>query len=556
MGVEAASKAGISQWANIHTKNSERDTHRVVGKQGTCLKIPISEIQVQGETLSWISPRDWLRYIVNHGLLYMLSGLHYEEKHLVGAVWKDFWTKYEPLNSDHGFFYKPDANYERTIGLFIHGDEGRTLKRGGLMVTSIQSILGVGFDRKRLKRPRGANDIGKLQVNFASHTFLTRFVVSVIPKTSYQSNPDYFHDTMDKLAIDLLDLLETGITDRSTGDVWKFCIIGVKGDMPYLQKIGKLRRSWNTTVKRGQQRTEPRGVCHLCLAGTNQYPAEDTSSGAGWIATIGVQVPWDVEPGIIKYLPHDQSHPASFLQADLWHCIHLGIGKSFVSSAIQIALEVVPASNNDERFQWLSAHYHRWCRSVKRSSYVSKINAYLVSYGDGPGATGNWSKGSLTSNLARWLNQLLGDLPDDQHRFLSRCREAVRQLNAALSFLYNAPLFLEYTECKYVVDRGNFFLQCYTRLASECYRLGRPHLFPLFPKIHAVKHCWLTLDNQSNSHGYGLNPLTASCQMDEDTIGRVARVSRRVSIRVVVKRTLQRHLVACWNVWTKAGVLR
>lgn len=103
MGVEAASKTGISQWANIHTKNSERDTHRVVGKQGTCLKIPISEIQVQGETLSWISPRDWLRYIVNHGLLYMLSGLHYEEKHLVGAVWKDFWTKYEPLNSDHGF---------------------------------------------------------------------------------------------------------------------------------------------------------------------------------------------------------------------------------------------------------------------------------------------------------------------------------------------------------------------------------------------------------------------------------------------------------------------
>jgi len=556
MGEDAANKSGIHQWAKINYRNSERDVHSVAGQQRTRLDIPIAEINVQNTRLPWISPKAWFQYIVNHGLLYMLSGLHYEEKHLVGTTWKKNWTQYQPLNSDLEVFYMEGLNWERTIGLYIHGDEGRTLKRGGLMVTSLQSVLGFGFNRNRLKRPHGSDDTGKLQVNFAGHTFLTRFVVSVLPKTEYQSNPDYFHETMDIFARELKDLLESGITDPVTGEVWRFAVIGIKGDMPYLQKVGKLKRSWNTTVKRGRQRTAPRGVCHLCLAGTQNTPFEDTSEGARWVQTIGVQAPWDTMPNIVRLLPYPKSHPGSFLQPDLWHSIHLGVGKSFIASTLQIALEVVPATNNEDRFEWLTNHYHSWCRSVKVSSHISKISAYLVSYGDGPGATGNWSKGALTTNLARWLIPLIDDLAVDSHNFLPRCKEAAQQLNAALTFLYNAPLFLEGVESRYVSERGTFFVRTYTALATECFHLQRPHLFPLFPKIHAVQHTWLTLKNESATHGYGMNPLTASCQLDEDTIGRVSRVSRRVNVRLVVLRTLQRHLMSSWNIWMDAGVLR
>ena len=448
-------------------------------------------------------------------------------------------------------------DFTKTIGLFIHGDEGRTLKKAGLMVTSVQSVLGVGFNRKRLKRPPGVNDAGKLHVNFASHTFLTRFVISVLPKTDYQANPDFFHDTMDLFSLELKDLYENGVIDASTGERWRFVVLGVKGDMPYLQKIGKLKRSWNATVKRGTARTAPRGVCHLCLAGTNGCPAEDTRTHATWIPTIGVQPPWDIMPGIVQNLPHDLSNPSSFLHADIWHCIHLGVGKSFVASTLQICLEVIPGcTNNDDRFQWLTDHYQRWCRSVKTSCYVSKISPYLVSYGDGPGATGNWSKGSLTTNLARWLVVLLQDLSQDQSGLLPLCLEAIKQLNNAMSFLYNAPLFLESNECEYVHDRGMCFVQTYSTLATKCFNLGRAHLFPLFPKLHACHHVFLSLHQSSLTCGIGLNPLSASCQLDEDTIGRVSRVSRRVSSRLVILRTLQRHLVACWSVWTDAKLLR
>ena len=156
MGEVAATKSGIARWAQIRNENSERDVHRVVKKQRTSLNIPIDEMNVRGKSLPWINPRAWLEYIVSHGLLYMLSGLQFENRHLVETYWTEFWARYETLNPDYGLFDIDTidrADYGRVIGLFIHGDEGRTLKKQGLMVTSIQSVLGSGFSSKRLKRP-------------------------------------------------------------------------------------------------------------------------------------------------------------------------------------------------------------------------------------------------------------------------------------------------------------------------------------------------------------------------------------------------------------------
>ena len=556
MGEVLSHKKGIQQWAKKETKSSERDVHRVVKKQRTTLPLEISELNIQGDSLPWISPRAWLEFIIQHGLLYMLSGLKFETRSFVGNVWRTFWQNYTTLVPDCGVTFLDGINYERLIALYIHGDEGRTLKRGGLMVTSIQSVLGHGFDQKRLKRPAGINDRGKLQVNFTGHTFVTRLVCGVLPKTEYQNNPSFFHENMDLFADQLQDLLHTGVRDPVTGVVWKFAVIGIKGDMPYLQKVGCLKRSWNTSIKRGTQRTAPKGVCHLCLAGTTNFPAEDTSDNPCWLRTIAVREPWDRMPKIIRLLPFARGHPGAFLKPDLWHCIHLGIGKSFVASAVQISLEMVPASNNDERFQWLTDHYKRWCKKVGRSTYVGKITAYLVSYGDGPGATANWSKGSLTSNLCRWLVKLLEDLGPDENNLLPRCKLAAKDINTALSFLYNAPLFLDKAETMFVCKKGMDFVQAYTSMATECFHNGDSHLFPLFPKQHAVHHCWHTMSEDCRLHGFSMNPLTASCQLDEDVIGRVSRTSRRVSIRLVGRRTLQRHLMASWDVWHKAGLLR
>ena len=99
------------------------------------------------------------------------------------------------------------------------------------------------------------------------------------------------------------------------------------------------------------------------------------------------------------------------------------------------------------------------------------------------------------------------------------------------------------------------FLQSYTHLAEEMFRKGRWHLYPLFPKIHAVHHIWLQIYEDAQIHDYSINPLTASCQQDEDVVGRVSRTSRRVNVRKVCLRTLQRHLMACYKVWRDAKLI-
>ena len=87
-------------------------------------------------------------------------------------------------------------DYSKTAAMLIHGDEGRTLKKNGMLVTSLQSALGHGYDQKRVQRPNGSN----LQVNFAGHSFTTRFVLSTIPKTAYESDPEVFHEAIDHVA--------------------------------------------------------------------------------------------------------------------------------------------------------------------------------------------------------------------------------------------------------------------------------------------------------------------------------------------------------------------
>ena len=151
MGQEAAHKSGIAQWAKGSEKNGERDIQRVVEKQKTKLDIPITQLNIQATQVSWINPRHWFQYIIQHDLLYMLSGLDFDQKHLVGSVWGQFWRKYETLCPEFGLFYMDGINYEQTFAFYIHGDEGRTLKRSALMVTSLQSILGSGFQKKKIE---------------------------------------------------------------------------------------------------------------------------------------------------------------------------------------------------------------------------------------------------------------------------------------------------------------------------------------------------------------------------------------------------------------------
>ena len=241
---------GVQAWAQIPEKHSERDVHKVVQRQGTRLEVPMICLSLLGERVPYIDPRAWAEFIIGRGLSSMFAGLSPDQNHLSPIMWRSFWNQFYKLNPHHPVFEESDFNendWGYTIGLYIHGDEGRTLKKSGLMVTALQSCLGKGFDNKRLKRDAFGDF--KPQVNFTGHTFTNRFVNFVMPKTLYATKPDIYHEALAELSKSLRSLFDSGITDPVTKQHYRFVVLGCKGDLPYLAKAGFLNRTFNTGTK-------------------------------------------------------------------------------------------------------------------------------------------------------------------------------------------------------------------------------------------------------------------------------------------------------------------
>lgn len=557
-GEKASSKGGVDKWARIRLNNSERDVQRVVRDQETKLKVPVTTIVADGVTIPWISPIDWLQFLVDNGLWHHLAGLGQDDKRLAPQVWNQFWDMHKQL-CPHFSLYDDETlaavgDLGCVAGVYLHGDEGRTLKRNGLMVVAIQSILGFGFGKGRAKHKRDGTL--QLQCNYTGHTFTNRFVMGVIPKVWYESQPTVFNEAMGILSRQLQTLFLEGVLCKRTKRRYRLCLLGCKGDWPFLQKVGGLNRAFNTGVKRGTRNKKPPGTCHLCLSGFNdEFPGEEIDTNKPeWLQTIGTLVPWRQTPLLLRYICHDKSHPASFFVVDGWHTFHLGIGKSFVSSTIQLCLPFLDG-NLEQKFQYLTNSYRQFCQARKYQYHIGRITGYLVSYGDQRGASGTWSKGALTSNLMRWLPTLISGMRQDAGGVLEKCANAAKSANLMFHYLFELPLFLSEHEAIYIASLGATFLRIYGELAQLAFRRGNPLLYPMIPKLHSFHHLVVELEMSAKRCGFAQSPMATACQQDEDLVGRCSRLRCRVSARLTMLRTMERYLIQCHTAWAAAGIL-
>ena len=117
----------------------------------------------------------------------MMAGCCLHDYEGARRKWEQFWTTYKEIHPGFSLFDDDSVDLSRCAAFFIHGDEGRTLKKGGMLVTSLQSALGRGYDEKRVRRP-GEGGRDDLQVNFAGHSFTTRFILSAIPPRGSKSS--------------------------------------------------------------------------------------------------------------------------------------------------------------------------------------------------------------------------------------------------------------------------------------------------------------------------------------------------------------------------------
>ena len=114
------------------------------------------------------------------------------------GVYEKFWNLFEKGHAHHPIFSRPAEERRRCIPLLLHADEGTSQKKRGLMVISLQPVIGNGTSH------------GGQHLNFLGNSLITRFLYSSI-MTKYYRKPhgNRLCKLVSLLSSDLKELFES-----------------------------------------------------------------------------------------------------------------------------------------------------------------------------------------------------------------------------------------------------------------------------------------------------------------------------------------------------------
>jgi hypothetical protein len=256
----------------------------------------------------------------------------------------------------------------------------------------------------------------------------------------------------------------------------------------------------------------------------------------------------------IPFEPADEPHKPEILhRKDIFHIVKVGTGRDCVGSCIFILamltyfdLEPHGTKNIDDRLcrahsllelYAISCGKTLFLRSFTKASFnIKRVSSSFPWIG---------CKGSDTMILFHWLVFFLGILDvRPEHEYLVKAmKETCQACINYFDLMYPAGLWLHKDIAEQVRINGLTYIRGYAYLAKACLNLGLPG-FGLKPKLHSHHHQVMEIhDALRRGAEYVLSPLCFSCEVNEDFIGRVCRITRGVSQRTVKLRTLQYYLV-------------
>ena len=429
------------------------------------------------------------------------------------------------------------------VPLFVHGDGGRTYRREELMCVQFQPVLGLGTRKSHPVRVIS----GKAGVNMRGHSFTTRFLYGVMQKSLYKDDPHTFQVFLEKLMENFEGLYFQGLQleDRRL----RFVILGLKGDLPFLSKAGNLKRTFLHIRKAPQNpRSKPlRGCCWLCSAGSDEYAFEDFSATPACEKTCGAAntAAWDTCPLFLEHVPHVRCDPGSYFKLDVLHVYHLGVGRDFCGSSLVRLLNLYEASSIPNAIEAMNADLKQFLNDSSRQLHFKLLSRDLLGYNsDQSFPSGHWNKAMDTPVMVEFVYWLLSRHEDvvASDRLLQVMQGGARAIGVCMRTMLQANLWMSLAETSTVGQAALHFVQCYGKLATICHD-RKLCLYNLTPKLHCLHHVALRVLRQADQQlPYSMNPLAKSCFTDEDFIGRVSKISRRVAPRLQSLRTIQRYL--------------
>lgn len=543
----------------------ERDIHKILRKENLALPIPITYEVIdesagepgetrkakQARTIPVLRFSDTVRYLVESGNFNKLLGeLPLED---AGPILRSHWKRWVVMHPYHLVTKRiASGEYlpERLLPVNMHQDEGRGLGRNAVLCINTQGVIGQGSRMSKINLEKRCGP------NFGQ-SLRSRFLYTALPKFYYDRVPEKFRAVFQKYVDDLKILTDTGFQGPD-GHVWHIAFMHAKADWPAHCSQGSLTRSFRNVCKNPHAKTKPKPICHLCQAGREDYPFEETGPDASWTSTIGDgPLPWKAgtETPLLQ-LGHDEANPPAIMAPDFWHNWHAGEGKGWIGSTCVLSLPLFEQSSVEKALCALNEDVHAYCTREKvrvQCLPITREKLDWKSFQKYPSL--HYQKGQDCNVLVDWICDFYKRQQadpssayhtDNLYRLIHRGTLAMSNF---CRMAYSQPLWIPREQGQAMADQGWAFLDAHRRLVSMCYSRGL-NRYMMQPKLHLISHTIHQLQLETSLYGYCSNFLSESCQMCEDFIGHVCRISRRVSPRLTALRTINRYLVRARQVWT------
>ena len=549
--------------------NAERDMRAIFNDLGYSLPIPINRLEHHGEETKQlftyhICPQDWIRHwMESNPELLGGNGNPHEN-------FKAFWEVYRQQHPSHEVYRKHSNNLEMVVPILLHGDEGRAVKRTNYFVTSIESPIGSVLDpgltcscnEKLLQRPNipsyGCDsrvlDENTLKVaramvtNFKGHSYLSRWLLFGVGGWIYKKHPAIIDKLLLEVAMNLKELFETGVRLSGPNGTTIFAaMVSIKGDMDFHKKVMNLTRSYSNLGT-----VNLREICHHCLAGGEAHAFEDYSETPSWSSSCYQSRPWVSEPHLAR-IPFDSSAPEKALQGDLMHIFKLGVGRDIVGGVVIILLRKgffdVEGMSKDIRCRFERAHssFKLWCHAEGKSAGLRSFTKSFFNMTSLVSAPWCNSKASDTILLLQWLVffirlNLIHPVVHGWEEFLNPMLQLCES-GLALRMTHHHPMWLERNCARFFYVSAMTVLRAYSFMGKKAVEIGI-RAFIQKPKMHALHHVAFTIKTRLESGATLIaSPQIYACDISEDFLGRISRLSRRVGFRLCDLHVCERYFL-------------
>ena len=239
----------------IRGKDAEDGCHKLFRKYNLTVKVPIETIVVgEGEAaaLPIVTVSSWVRYLMDNSLIQQLCGVTIDA---LEPLLQEFWQRFRAIHPTHAVFAPASTvPLHRLVPIYAHIDDGRTYKSKALTVLSIHGCLGKGT--RSYVRRMGTRKIhlkrSSMPMNFVGATWSNQFLFGSLLRAVNHDSPMALDLLLGRFAADLAELATEGVTSSNGERLW-LQVLGLKGDLPALQKAGSFVRHFGRS-EAGKQR--------------------------------------------------------------------------------------------------------------------------------------------------------------------------------------------------------------------------------------------------------------------------------------------------------------